>query len=217
MRAALKVLMFMLVTGSTQAQETDFSCMSFDIKPKQQVSERYIEYDISVRNSCPGAVHWAACVQTVDPWSHKIYTPLEPTGMVDKDKRSKINVQMKKVEVPAEDRYQYQKFYVNVAYSLEPGHGAQCMARSCEALKSEIRSEVRANDQKWQGLIRKVENETIEKCPKTNWNAESQEACISSVEESYVNELQAYQSKLKQLETQLENVDPVNCQVYGGY
>lgn len=207
---------FTLSISGVSAQETDFSCIEVEIKDKQQVSERYVEFDVIMKNTCPGAVHWAACVETLDPWSHKIYTPLTPTGLLDKDKRSKVNVQMKKVEIDGGARHAYQKFYVNTAFSLEPIGSAQCMARSCEAMKTELRGKVRANDRSLQSVLKTMEADITETCPKTSWSNESQEACIEGVREKYQPQLLEHSNRLDQLESDLQAVDPVNCQVYGG-
>jgi len=50
-----------------QAEETDFSCMSYRVKGKIQVSANYKEFDIILENRCHGSVYWSMCIERMDP------------------------------------------------------------------------------------------------------------------------------------------------------
>jgi hypothetical protein len=195
----------------------DFSCMSMDVKSKAQVSAQHMEYDIVFTNDCPGAVYWAACVQTIDPWDYEIGTPLEPRGLVDDGKRAKVNVQMKRTPSPGDGRDAYEWFYVASAYSLEPSVSAQCMARACEAMKSELRKRWAGNDRAWQSALARVEQEAAERCPKTAWDNTEQETCMENVRAEHGEDLAAFETKQQDIQRQLEEIEPVNCVTHGGF
>ena len=205
-----------LAAVNVNAQETDFSCIHFDMVEKHQVVVEYLEYNLVFENNCPGAVYWAFCLETLDPWSNKLYTQLEPTGLLDEGKKAKVNIQMKQVFAP-DGRDAYQKFYAARALGLEPGVKAQCKAKDCEAQKRALRTEVANNDRGWQALLNKMKADATATCPKTNWNAESQESCIAEVEARYEKDIQSFSLKHGELEAALADIDPVNCEVFGGY
>ena len=66
---AAAVACLLLVPGKAElrAAETDFSCMSHEVRGKIQVAERYKEYDVIVQNRCPGPVYWSMCIERMDP------------------------------------------------------------------------------------------------------------------------------------------------------
>lgn len=195
----------------------DFSCINMEVKSKAQVSSQHQEYDIIFTNNCPGAVYWAACVQTIDPWRYTVGTPLEPRGLVDDGKRTKVNVQMKRTPSPSDGRVAYQWFYVTPAYSLEPSVSAQCMAKACESMKSGLRGEWTRNDRAWQAALTRIEQQAVERCPKTAWDNTEQETCMDNVRAEHGEELAAFEATQQDIERQIGELEPVNCVTHGGF
>ena len=94
-----------------QAEEVDFSCMSYIVKGKTQVSENYKEYDIAVHNRCPGAVYWSMCIERMDPWTNEVQVGLTPSGKIEKQKKTRVNLQMKQRWDESGTRDAYQAFH----------------------------------------------------------------------------------------------------------
>ena len=77
------------------AAEVDFSCMSMEVKGKRPLTDRYKEYDVMLQNRCPGPVYWTMCIERIDPVSHRIIETLNPSGVLEQEKDSRVNLQMK--------------------------------------------------------------------------------------------------------------------------
>ena len=72
-----------------QGESVDFSCMKVQVRPIIQVTDRHKEYDIVVRNKCPGGVYWSMCIERMDPWTHKVVEPHYPAGAVQAGKKAR--------------------------------------------------------------------------------------------------------------------------------
>ena len=92
------------------AEEVDFSCISYQVKGKIQVSTHRKEYDIVLENSCPGSVYWSMCIELMDPWTNEIQVALTPSGKLEMEKQSRVNLQMKNLLDESRTRYAFQSF-----------------------------------------------------------------------------------------------------------
>ncbi len=111
----LATLLNAFLPAAAKAQEADLSCMNYRVLDKIQVAERYNEYDVIVENRCPGAVYYTMCIERLDSRTSKILESHTPSGYVEKDRKSRVNLQMKKSD-EQEFRQRFQEFYVNITY-----------------------------------------------------------------------------------------------------
>ena len=131
------------------AAEVDFSCMNEEVRDIIQVTDQHQEFDVVVRNTCPGDVYWAMCIERMDPWTHKVIETHNPTGYVKEGKRGRVNLHMKNTPRGSLATGRIQEFYVNIAYGVKGREMPSCNASACEAKKTDLRAKVSANDSAW--------------------------------------------------------------------
>lgn len=208
----------LICTSPVRAESTeiDFSCMREMVRTIIQVTDRHQEFDIVIRNQCPGAVYWSMCIERMDPWTHKVIENHFPAGYVEAEKKSRVNLQMKATPNATGDQKRSQAFYVNLSYSIEEPSNASCVASQCEAKKTGLRSEVKKNRKAWRKAWQTVQANADAVCPDDGWNSVNLESCRQDVEDAAAEELMVYSETDKSLEQQLAEIDPETCTVYGG-
>jgi hypothetical protein len=210
----LAVLVFSC-QAAAQSPAVDFSCMTYSVKGKTQVSERYKEYDVILQNRCPGSVYWSMCIERVDPWSHQTIETHNPSGYIEKDKRSRVNLQMKKGP-ETRFRNRFQEFFVNVGYSINSTATAECGAARCESNRRQLRTDIQANEDAWQKATAALEARVTAECPESGWDGAVKEGCAAEIRASNQQNMTAYAEKDQSLRQQMTDVVPVSCRVYGG-
>lgn len=217
--AGYTVFLSLLVSAQAWAAESagvDFSCMKEQVRPIIQVTDQHREFDVVVRNHCPGSVYWSMCIERMDPWTHKILESHSPAGHVEVDKRSRVNLQMKATPNAYGDLNRAQEFYLNVAYSIKGPARANCVARTCEAKKTVLRAESAKNAAAWRKAWTAVEAKMTADCPDHGWNTSDTEACRKAISDAAAEDLAEYEEKDNALREQLSAIDPETCAVYGG-
>jgi hypothetical protein len=214
---SLSALLFAFLVAPAGAQEPDLSCMSYRVLDKIQVAGRYKEYDVIVENRCPGAAYWTMCIERLDSRNQKILESHQPGGQVEKDKKSRVNLQMKKSGGDAEFRQRFQEFYVNVAYGIERAAAAKCVAASCEAQKRTARAEFRANLGAWVKAQTDLTARLEAECPESGWGVtEEVKSCRSGIREAAQAELARFEQADRELRERIVSGAPAYCQLYGG-
>ena len=205
-------------TSAVQAEtaEPDLSCMKEMVRPIIQVTDRHQEFDVVIRNQCPGAVYWAMCIDRMNPWTHKVLENHTPTGYVEAEKKSRVNMQMKATPNASGDENRAQAFYVNVSYSIEKPTSAACVASQCEAKKTGLRAAVEENRRAWRKAWQAVEAKAVADCPDNGWNSADLESCRQGVFDAAAEDLSVYSEADESLAQQLAAIDPETCTVYGG-
>ena len=89
----ITLLVSLPVTAS--ASEVDFSCVKEQVRSIIQVTDAQQEFDVVMRNECPGALYWSTCIERMDPWTHPVIETHTPSGYVEAEKRARVNLQMK--------------------------------------------------------------------------------------------------------------------------
>jgi hypothetical protein len=196
-----------------QAEEVDFSCMSYNVKGKTQVSENYKEYDIVVHNRCPGSVYWSMCIERMDPWTNEIQVPLTPSGRLEKQKKTRVNLQMKQRRDKSGTREAYQAFYLDIGYAINSAASARCVASGCESKKRSLRKEFRKNDTEWHKLKTALTARVSNEC-QSGWDSSSMDVCEARIREGSLAQLDQFAQKDKELKNKLSAVDREQCQVY---
>lgn len=200
-----------------RAAETDFSCMSHEVRGKIQVAERYREYDVNVQNGCPGPVYWAMCIERVDPLSHKVLEVHTPTGYLEAEQKSRVNLQMKQGPERMTFRKRYQEFYVNVGYAVDAAASAACVASACEAEQRGVRAQLDANTAAWEKADRNLTERLAKECPQSGWGkTEEVETCEAGIREGVQAELEQYSATDAELRGQLQDEGLERCRVHGG-
>ncbi len=213
--AILLVICFSIPVGLVQAEGVDFSCMNSRVKAKAQVSTTFKEYDVALENHCPGAVYWSMCIERMDPWTNELQVGLTPSGKIEAQKKSRVNLQVKKRFNESNTRYAYQKFYANVAYALKPPAKPHCAAKECEVKKRSLRAAFRNNDAAWYKAKKAQEARMTAECPQSSWDGSSQEACEAKIREGSQATMDQFAQKEKELKNKLWSVDPERCMVHG--
>jgi hypothetical protein len=199
------------------AAETDFSCMSHEVRGKIQVAERYKEYDVVVQNRCPGPVYWSMCIERMDPLTHKVLEVHTPSGWLEADKRARVNLQMKKGPERMTFRHRYQEFYVNIGYAIDAAASAACVAKTCEAEQSDLRNRLDANAAAWEKAESALAERLARECPQSGWGkTEEVETCEAGIREGVMEELQQYAAIDAELRGQLQDEALRHCRVHGG-
>ncbi len=200
---------------SARAAEVDFSCMKERVRGIIQVSDRYKEYDIIMRNQCPGAVYWSMCIERLDPWTHKTLETHNPAGMIEAEKKARVNIQMKKTPNAANSLARFQEFYVNVDYAINPPAKASCVASRCEAKKRNLRAQLSANGSAWQQAKKALADRIGQACPDTGWES-AKEDCEEKIREASQEEMDGFAQKDEALKLQMAEIDPELCEVHAG-
>lgn len=213
--------LFLATLVSTQANAADpaedtFACMTEQVRPIIQVTDQHQEFDVVLRNECPGDVYWAMCIDRMDPWNHRVIESLTPTGYVKAGAKTRVNLQMKAVPDTDGDVVRSQEFYFAVAYAINGPTTASCVAKRCEPQKTALRAELRDNDQAWRKYRRAVEAQQLSECPDHGWNIDDVNDCRQKIAESAGAELAEFRKMDESLRARLGAIDPGTCTVYGG-
>ena len=199
-----------------QAEEVDFSCMSYLVKGKIQVSEHLKEYDIVLENHCPGTVHWSMCIERMEPWTNEVQEALTPSGILEKDKKSRVNLQMKKRLDESRSRQAFREFYLQVGYAIKPPAIARCVAKGCEAKRRSLRTKFRANDAAWQRAKKTQTARISTECPQSGWDSDAQDACTANIRKSSLASMKEFAQKEKEIVSKISAVGLEECQIHGG-
>jgi hypothetical protein len=212
---ALLAVIALFTAPASRAADVDFSCMSLDVRGKPQVTDRYKEYDLVLQNQCPGAVYWNMCIERLDPWSQEILETLNPSGRLEAGKRTRVNLQIKPGSEEMEFHKRFQELYANAGYALEPPARAECVARSCEASKKDLRQQIQRNAKAWEAAEHELSEALVEQCPKTGWE-QSAEGCEKQVRAAHQDRIESLAQKDAELRAQLKNIQPDRCTVHAG-
>jgi hypothetical protein len=198
------------------AAEVDFSCMKEQVRPIIQVTDQHQEFDVVIRNQCPGAAYWSVCIERMNPWTHEVVETHTPSGYVEAEKRARVNLQMKATPSPYSDENRAQAFYVSHAYDISEPRRAACVASQCEARKKDLRAEASRNSRAWSRA--KVElQETMEaECPDDGWSRSDADTCRRNIADGMAEQMAAYAATDAELREQLAAIDPETCTVHGG-
>lgn len=199
-----------------QAAEIDFSCMSYKVWPKSHVSDRYTSYDIVIQNSCPGDVYWEMCIERLDPVSHKVVETHNPAGYVEAEKKARVNLNLNKRNGKSVFRNRFQEFYVDIAYAIDSPLAPHCYATQCEAKKSGLRAEIRANEKAWENAEKALAAQIIAECPDSGWDEASLVECSETVRNSNPVQMETFALKDQELRDQMAAIDPDTCKVHSG-
>jgi hypothetical protein len=197
-----------------QAEEVDLSCMKHRVRAKIAVSNRFREFDVIVENQCPGPVYWSMCIERMDPQTSKILETLTPSGQVQVDKKTRVNLRMMRVSEESDPQLEFEDFYLDVGYALNPSLNSQCVASACEAKKGDLRKAFRANDKAIHKINAALTDRISTECPQSGWSGNDQAECEAEIRQAVQAELDEITNSQNELETQLAAVDPEVCQVY---
>jgi len=198
------------------AEEIDFSCMKERVRGKQQVTDRYKEYDVILHNQCPGAGYWSMCIERLDPWTSEILETHTPTGYIKAEQKSRVNLQMKKTPDASDSRHRFQEFYVTIGYAIDGPAKSPCIARQCEAKKTELRKKARSNDKAWQKAQQALAARIAAECPDTAWDNAAREDCEAELSAASQPDMERYAQADEQLKQELAAIDPDTCQLHAG-
>lgn len=201
---------------STMAAEVNFACMKEQVRPIIQVTDQHQEFDVVIRNQCPGSAYWSVCIERMDPWTHEVVETHTPSGYVEAEKRARVNVQMKTTPSPDGDENRAQAFYVSHAYAINEPTKAACVARQCEAKKKDLRAKATQNSKAWSRAKRELAATIEAECPDNGWTRSDADACRKNIEEGAAEQMAAYAATDADLRKQLDAIDPDTCTVYGG-
>ncbi|MGK2925288.1 MAG: hypothetical protein ACSLE2_06680 [Lysobacterales bacterium] len=200
-----------------RAAETDFSCVSHEVRSKIQVAERYKEYDVILQNACPGPVYWSMCIERMDPLSHEVLEVHTPSGYLEADNRARVNLQMKKGPERMTFRHRYQEFYVNIGYAINAAASAACAAKGCEAERRDLRTRLDANVTAWEKAEKELAAQLARECPQSGWDKTQEvDTCEAGIREGVSAELEQYAATDAELRAQLQEEGLERCRVHGG-
>ena len=199
---------------SANAEETDFTCIEENVLAKTMVSERYREFDVTLKNDCPGPVNWTMCIEKMDPFTHRVTETLTPSGQIARDKKFRINMQMQKLEDQQNKLSGYEEFYVNVVYDIHEGLAPSCVARRCETEKRPVREQIRANLRQWQKAKDATSQKLSTECPKSGWSDSQREKCMSQIQKEAQPTIAEYEKKDRELKRQLAGIEPETCTIH---
>ena len=212
--AAVLLSMFATVAA---AAPVDFSCMDYSVRGKTPLTDRYKEYDIVLTNRCPGPVYWTMCIERLDPLTHKVLESHTPSGLIEEEGKSRVNVQMKKGPDRMGSQMRYQEFYLDIGYAIKPPANASCVAKQCESQHQELRGQIDSNLVAWQNAEANLNQRLAAECPESGWDKTKEvEACESAVRQELGPELEQLAQTDAKLREQLRSSDGGACQVYAG-
>lgn len=214
--AGLAALLSLAPMSAMHAAEIDFSCMSYKVWPKSHLSNQFREYDIVLKNNCPGAVNWSMCIERLDPDTYKVWETLTPAGYVEPEKKSRVNLQTQKDETPATFRQRFEEFYVSIGYAVDSAAKAECVARQCESQKSDLRAAIRGNEKAWEKAEKALAGRIADECPGSGWDKAAREECAKQLRESSGEQIQAFSLRDTQLREEMAAIDPDRCTVWSG-
>jgi hypothetical protein len=199
------------------AAEVDLSCMNHLVRDKTPLTDRYKEYDVIVTNGCPGPVYWTMCIERLDPLTHRILESHTPSGLIEEEGKSRVNLQMKKGPDRMGSQMRYQEFYLNIGYAIKPPASASCVARQCESQHQELRGQIDSNLLAWQKAEANLNQRLAAECPESGWGkTEEVETCELAVRRELEPELEQLAQTDAQLREQLRVADGDPCRVYAG-
>jgi len=202
--------------AGAEAADVDLSCVSHSVRGKTPLTDRFKEYDIVMANRCPGAVYWTMCIERLDPYSHKILETLTPSGLLEEEKKSRVNLQMKIGPGKGPQR-RYQEFYLNIGYAIEPPAKASCVARKCEPEIQGLRRQIDANLAAWKKTDAELDRRLAAECPESGWGkTEETDVCAAAVRAEMQPDLDRFAQNDKQLREQLGSTDRNACRVHAG-
>jgi hypothetical protein len=204
-----------LPISAAESGAVDFSCMRDSVRGKTQVSDRYKEYDVVLDNRCPGGAYWMMCIERIDPWSRKIVEVHNPAGYIDAERRSRVNMQMKKGP-DGQFRNRFQQFYVNVAYAIDSAADVSCVARQCEAQNKPLIDRLTENDRAIQRAEQELTARIEAECPDTGWDGAVRDNCEAEIRKASQDSFVLLEGTEQQLREQLANTAPAYCQLHGG-
>ena len=205
-------LIFLWIT-SASAAETDFTCIEENVLAKTMVTQRYREFDVTLKNDCPGPVNWTMCIEKMDPFTHRVTETLTPSGQIAKDKKFRINMQMQKQEDQKNKLSGYEEFYVNVVYDIDKALAPSCVARRCETEKRPVREQIRANLRQWQKAQDATSKKLSTECPKSGWSDAQREKCMTQIQKEAQPAIAEYEKKDRELKRQLAAIEPETCTI----
>ena len=214
--ASLAVIFMVNPVMPLQAAEVDFSCMKDRVREKIQVSGRFKEFDVILENHCPGPVYWSVCIERMDPWTSKKLETLTPSGQVQAEKKTRVNLRMSRLSEESDPQAVFEEFYLSITYALDPTLKAQCVASACESQKRDLRVEFRANKQARQKVNKALAARIATECPDSGWGGTQQADCEADIRQASQSELDQFAQQEKELKEKLTEVDPERCQVYRG-
>jgi hypothetical protein len=203
---------------TVSASEVDFSCVKEQVRSIIQVTDAHQEFDVVMRNECPGALYWSTCIERMDPWTHRVIETHTPSGYVEKGKRARVNLHLKNTP-PANGELadgRIQGVYVNYAYAIDSAPRAACIASGCEAKKRDLRAKVTANDKAWSQALQRLEARVESECPSSGWGNPDLDACRERVRAAGADEITVFEETNATLQEKLAAIDPENCTMYGG-
>ena len=198
------------------AEDIDFSCMKQRVRGKTQVSKSFKEFDVILENRCPGRVYWSMCIERMNPWTIEKLETLSPSGQVEKDKKTRVNLRMKALSDDANSRQTFEEFYLNIDFAINSSVTAQCVASDCESKKREIRGKIKTNDKALKSTKEALTAKIASECPDSGWGGAKRLECETAIREASQAEMEQFEQQDKALKEQLAAVDPEKCQVYGG-
>jgi hypothetical protein len=198
------------------AEEVDFSCMDNKAKSKIQVANHLKEYDIVLKNQCPGPVYWSMCIERMDPWTNKLQAALTPSGVIQVGKKSKVNLQLKKRTDDSSPRQLFTEFYFSVGFTRNPPAKAHCFASECESKKQKLRTKFRLNDTAWQKAKEALMTRLSIECPQTGWKTTKADECEAGIRDSNQAAMDQFAQTEEKLKSSISAIDPEQCMVHGG-
>jgi hypothetical protein len=214
--AILAIASLAVPFSAVQAAEIDFSCMQYKVWGKSHVSDRYRDFDVVLESGCPGPASWAMCIERVDPWTNKVVETHNPTGVIQPEKKSRVNLHLKRGPDKDVFRNRFQSFYVSLGYSVKGLATAQCYARQCEEKKRGLRAKVTENEKAWEKTANRINALITAECPDSAWDESTQEECEREIREARMVEVDLFLENDLMLREQLATVDPEHCQIWSG-
>jgi hypothetical protein len=202
---------------ASAADEVDFSCMGLEVKGKTQVTETHKEYDVVLTNNCPGPVYWAMCIERLDPYTSRILEAHTPTGYVEAEQKTRVNLQMKRGPAAMDFRQRFQEIYVATDYAIKPPARARCIASQCESARRDIRRQLSANLEAWEAAVRALNAQLASECPESGWDKTAEvEQCAADVRVRAQPRLDELARNDAELREQLPLAGPAGCELYAG-
>jgi hypothetical protein len=214
--AILTVVLLLIQVTAAQAEDADFSCMSFRVWDKSHLSNQYMDHDIVLQNDCPGSVYWSMCIERVDPWTNEILETHSPMGYLEAEKKARVNLHLQRSTNREQFRNRFQEFYVNFGYGIEAAASATCIASGCEGKKRDLREQIRANERAWERAENSLSAEVEKECPAGGWDATSREECSARIKDARKSEMQEFASQNQELRANMAAIDPEHCQIWSG-
>lgn len=214
--AKVLALLVALFPVQSMSAEVNFACMKEQVRPIIQVTDQHREYDVVIRNQCPGAAYWSVCIERMDPWTHEVVETHTPSGYVEAEKRARVNLQMKATPSPYNETVRAQAFYVSHAYAINEPTRASCVASQCESKKKDLRDQAAQNSRAWSRAKEELAATLEAECPDDGWSRSDADTCRKNLQEGAAEQMAAFAATDEKLAEQLAAIDPETCTVYGG-